>query len=1075
MANPELARDHAEDGRVRLLVSMFRGENACHYRSLWQLTTPSLAVEYVVADIAPETEAQISLDIEDLPGAIADVLGTDGVASVSLVRDARPAVDDSIWYLQTGIPDLIPFDKNYDTTAKLFSKDLFGVGETVGIYDFSFWAEECFFRYGLLADDVTDFNSTRRLGPPYGPPYDGPPCLFPLPPEHSDPLFLYDPCDPDDPLIWPMPESRACRPLNKVVTVYGSGKHCSPAINHGTAVTGIAAGDNYEYPLARDDDPGVSESSTNTFGINIDHHQSGDGVAPGAQIVFQNWLEDLPTCSSNRPGGEYFRRVLLQAYGAPETRDVGPSAIPWTEVRAHNNSWSYGATEVYEDLPRAADKSTWSLRDLTVAAAAMNNGHPDPFGPCGQKNLADLAHFKNGIAVGATNEATNDWGEGPGADVACYSSHGPGAGPRLKPDLVAPGGTPWDDPNGDYTFPALELTTPGRNATTLCATQTPGLGTSFATPAITGMSLLVREYFRRGYYPSGAESATDGFIPTNALVKAMLVNSTRNVKGWNTADEGPVKTPRPTYGQGWGRPVLDDSLYFAGDPTNAPDERSRLIVLNDVPNGMTEIYDMNDGGVRSRVLASFHPAIENGEVHRYTIDVPNPTEPLHITLNWSDPPSCTSTCNPLVNDLDLEVIDPNGKVWRSNSVVAPVSGPPGCFTVTCSTEKVWTGGFSTLSTIGSDSTTPQNDGPPFLDFAARDCRNTTENLFINASPGGLVAGTYLVKVIGYNIDTTSLHELKAQPNWNDHDTDIDADTINSNSQGYALVVSGNVTAPVVVGAPIVRDGCDLTESPDGQLDISELVNLHVPLTVSVAMDNMTACLEAVGHSALLVDIGNFAPDYPPGSTPTKCAVYGDMAASSTAMARFPIRLKSSHPLPPTVTDALFRLELEADGEFLGEYQINVPIDPTPEVLSANPTPTQAGINDCGAFGRDPEITHIDFDGDTVLDDLLIEFCPGVLPAGPSYNIYAGDIGGAYNDHIAASPAWCTRPCGDGSWRGSTDDRCEVILHGEAFNSLSHYYLISGEAECQDAGQGAEGILGFFFTGMEVNFGGGACP
>jgi hypothetical protein len=46
-----------------------------------------------------------------------------------------------------------------------------------------------------------------------------------------------------------------------------------------------------------------------------------------------------------------------------------------------------------------------------------------------------------------------------------------------------------------------------------------------ATPVMAGNAVLVRQYFRRGFYPSGRPSAGDAVRPSGALVKAMLLNS----------------------------------------------------------------------------------------------------------------------------------------------------------------------------------------------------------------------------------------------------------------------------------------------------------------------------------------------------------------------------------------------------------------------------------------------------------------------------------------------------------------------------------------------------------------------
>ncbi len=39
------------------------------------------------------------------------------------------------------------------------------------------------------------------------------------------------------------------------------------------------------------------------------------------------------------------------------------------------------------------------------------------------------------------------------------------------------------------------------------------------------MAVLTREYFTKGFYPSGKANSADGFIPSSALVKASIIHS----------------------------------------------------------------------------------------------------------------------------------------------------------------------------------------------------------------------------------------------------------------------------------------------------------------------------------------------------------------------------------------------------------------------------------------------------------------------------------------------------------------------------------------------------------------------
>lgn len=48
-------------------------------------------------------------------------------------------------------------------------------------------------------------------------------------------------------------------------------------------------------------------------------------------------------------------------------------------------------------------------------------------------------------------------------------------------------------------------------------------GTSMATPLVAGGAVLVRQYFKEGWYPSGAPRPARGFNPSAPLVKAVMM------------------------------------------------------------------------------------------------------------------------------------------------------------------------------------------------------------------------------------------------------------------------------------------------------------------------------------------------------------------------------------------------------------------------------------------------------------------------------------------------------------------------------------------------------------------------
>jgi hypothetical protein len=108
---------------------------------------------------------------------------------------------------------------------------------------------------------------------------------------------------------------------------------------------------------------------------------------------------------------------------------------------------------------------------------------------------------------------------------------------------------------------------------------------------------------------------------------------------------------------GWGRPNLDNVLYFPGD------ERE------------TEIMDFGEG-------------LNTGEQYETSIQVSG-TGPFHATLVWTDYPGEAGANPALVNDLNLEVSSPTGKTFRGNNFSGNQSFENGGFDVLNPAENVF--------------------------------------------------------------------------------------------------------------------------------------------------------------------------------------------------------------------------------------------------------------------------------------------------------------------------------------------------------------------------------------------------
>jgi subtilisin family serine protease len=380
-------------------------------------------------------------------------------------------------------------------------------------------------------------------------------------------------------------------------------------------------------------------------------------------------------------------------------------------ARIHNNSWGAATGNAYTGYDFDADDTSWALEDLLIVASAGNRDEAIAA-------IGSPGNAKNVLTVGALLHGANtcpatlyttqgQWG----------SSIGPGSGWRDKPEISAPGTATMSAAGDDFSLGGEEP-----------AVAKALSGTSMAAPTVAGGAALMRQYFVEGWYPRGSARSGDRLNPLAATLKAAVVNSTGELINSFIGE-----ARLPSYITGWGRMYLDRDLYFPGD------------------------------GRRQRVFERSHGSgLATGEVHEYAIEQVAAGQSLRATLAWFDAASIPGVEYPLVNDLDLELIGPNGEVYRGNAFGDDVS---------CQTQACYDPCAAPLPQR------PFNRTVSLADFGTRDARNTVEAVRILAP----VSGRYVLRVIGFDVPGN--------------------DRIGSDRQGYGLVVAGDFGAPSPTPVP----------------------------------------------------------------------------------------------------------------------------------------------------------------------------------------------------------------------------------------------------------------------------------
>ena len=267
-----------------------------------------------------------------------------------------------------------------------------------------------------------------------------------------------------------------------------------------------------------------------------------------------------------------------------------------------------------------------------------------------------------------------------------FSSKGPTEDGRFKPDVVSVGEIFSAHSNGIIG---------GLVAMGHCE-EVYMSGTSMATPITAGTAALLRQYIEEGRLMDGITSTNtpSPFQPTAALLKALLMHGARSTSFFTpSGGRNTDQTHLPNSAVGFG--VVDLSYLPVGAPLTSKDAcepdhkayardqcgsidccawddvRDKCVASTSDSTSLCHPQVAADGPGWGSVRVSQSRAVGDGDVDPFCVSVSGSAGSfLWVTLVWTDPPGSLAADRALVNDLDLDVIGPDGAVFYGNNLTS---------------------------------------------------------------------------------------------------------------------------------------------------------------------------------------------------------------------------------------------------------------------------------------------------------------------------------------------------------------------------------------------------------------------
>ncbi|MBY0555067.1 S8 family serine peptidase [bacterium] len=357
-------------------------------------------------------------------------------------------------------------------------------------------------------------------------------------------------------------------------------------------------------------------------------------------------------------GGAYSSLMVAQGMWSPILNNLSvPSNLAgmfnqaYTDgARLHTNSWGAAANfGAYEKMAATVDQVMFDKEDLLVLFAAGNSGvDKNKDGRIDANSIGTPGTAKNALTVGASENllatggiqkkvgelksSPENWPSAPITEsmlsddingIAMFSSRGPTADGRTKPDIVAPGTNIlsvksqqktaevlWGAYNNDYVYSG---------------------GTSMACPLTAAGAAIARQML--------IEKMSQA-KPSAALVKAYLLHTATEMFPGQYGNVGAARgqeilTLRPNNDEGYGRVNM-----------------AQVVAL----------------GTSGSLMIADSKGVATGETETAKFTVSKAGN-LVVNIVWTDAPGSVNASKALVNDLDLEVVLPNGKVLSANDQI----------------------------------------------------------------------------------------------------------------------------------------------------------------------------------------------------------------------------------------------------------------------------------------------------------------------------------------------------------------------------------------------------------------------